>query len=457
MQLQSNYIFLKNPYKKPTKQKKNSDENVIVLDLGKSVYGFIRNTFPDVTGGRNPDNPFKRECSLTVKVGSVDCTATFIINEVRENTFLDIIVDGKSKTQAIKCFEYIQTQLLTSGIDEHYIPIISYDAISEYYCNKIFGKLNSLERNLRKLLYNIYIVNFGVQYYQATISKELQDEIKKNIQAKGGAEKKEIERLQNFFYSLDYGSLQKMLFTPSWTDIDQEEKDKFLSENTDLSILSDEELRNKFLKFTPKSDWERFFSEKIKIENIEQLVKDIGLFRNKVAHFKFFSKKDYDECAKAVNFFNKAVLNAIKITESKDFAEKNTVHLKSTLKDFAEKMENVRKTIMKSYEPLLNNISKVMQTYSWIDKNSAIMETARRTQSIFEAIKPTLPVLPTSLVQGLDFASKVNIPQINMPQFDFSIPHIPDEIVDYSKDVADDEDITEENKITPESEEDDNA
>lgn len=445
MQLQSSYIFLENPYKKPTKQKKNSDKNVIVVDLGKSVYDFICNTFPDVTGSRNTDNPFKRECSLTIKFGSVECTAIFIINEVRENTFLDIIVGGKSKTQAIKCLEYIQALLLASGIDEYYIPIISYDAISEYYCNKIFGKLNSLERNLRKLLYNIYIVNFGVQYYQATISKELQDEIKKNIRAKGGAEKKEIERLQNFFYSLDYGSLQKMLFTPSWTDIDQEEKDKFLSENTDLSTLSDKELRNKFLKFTPKSDWERFFSEKIKIENIEQLIKDIGLFRNKVAHVKFFSKKDHDECAKAVSCFNKAVLNAIKITESKDFTEKNTVYLKSALKDFAETIENFRNTIMKSFKPILYNISKVMQTQ------------AHRTQAIIEAIKPTLPVLPTSFVQGFDFDSKLNIPKINMPQFDFPTPNIPDEIINYSENISDDEDIVDENEFTPESEEDDNT
>ena len=372
MQLQSSYIFLEKLDRKPVKQKKNSDKKdsdkkVIVLDLKKSVYGFISDTFPDIVGSRNAENLFKRECSLTIKVGSAECTVAFIINEVQENTFTDIVVDGKRKTQAIRCLEYIQEKLFASGIDEDYIPIVSYDAISEYYCNKIFGKLNSLERNLRKLLYNIYIVNFGAQYYQATISKELQDEIKKNIQARGGTEKRKIEQIQNFFYSLDYGSLQKMLFTPSWTDIDQKEKDKFLSENTDLSALSDEELRRKFAEFTPKSDWERFFNEKIKIENIEQLIKDIGLFRNKVAHFKFFAKKDYDECVGVVSYFNKAVINAIKITESKDFTEKNTVYLESALKEFKERMENLRKTFMKSFmkscQPLLNDILKEMQIH----------------------------------------------------------------------------------------------
>lgn len=81
------------------------------------------------------------------------------------------------------------------------------------------------------------------------------------------------------------------MFSPSWTEIDQKEKDKFLSENTDLSILSDEELRNKFLKFTPKSDWERFFSEKIKIEKIEELIKDIGYIEIKLLISSFSISK----------------------------------------------------------------------------------------------------------------------------------------------------------------------
>lgn len=233
----------------------------------------------------------KKKYRLAFNVGSVECTAIFIINEVKEITFLDIIVDGKSKAQAITGLEYIQELLLNHDMDDYYIPIISYDAISEYYCNKIFGKLNSLERNLRKLLFDIYIANFDVQYYEATITKEHQDEIKKNIKAKGGAKSRKTEQLKTFFYALDYGSLRKILFSPSWTEIDQKEKDKFLSENTDLSILSDEELRNKFLKFTPKSDWERFFSEKIKIEKIEELIKDIGYIEIKLLISSFSISK----------------------------------------------------------------------------------------------------------------------------------------------------------------------
>ena len=68
--------------------------------------------------------------------------------------------------------------------------IVSYDSVSEYYCNKAYPKLNKLERNLRKLLFNTYTVNFGVDYYQKTVSPDLQKKIKGVIQAKGNEEKK---------------------------------------------------------------------------------------------------------------------------------------------------------------------------------------------------------------------------------------------------------------------------
>ena len=420
MKLQSSYIFLENPDKKPAKQEKNNDENVIVLDLGKSVYCFIRSAFPDISENKSTNNRFKKEYRLAFNVGSVECTAIFIINEVKEITFLDIIVDGKSKAQAITGLEYIQELLLNHDMDDYYIPIISYDAISEYYCNKIFGKLNSLERNLRKLLFDIYIANFDVQYYEATITKEHQDEIKKNIKAKGGAKSRKTEQLKTFFYALDYGSLRKILFSPSWTEIDQKEKDKFLSENTDLSTLSDEELRNKFLKFTPKSDWERFFSEKIKIEKIEELIKDIGL--------------------------NKAVLNAIKITEDKDFTEKNAAYLESLCKDIAEKIKIFRKGIMESYKPIIDNISKITQAFT--EENKAIMEAVHKTQEFCNAINPSLSAFQSQI------SSTKNIFQSKTSQFDFRIQSLSDKIKDYSENTSDNNNIVTENNIIPEREDD---
>lgn len=354
MTLQNSYIFLSNPYKKEKKKENRTPDGATILEVGKNVYSYISAAFPNLTKDKESSNLFRREYGCSVQVGTDCCEVKFIINEVVDITYLDVVAEGKTKAQIIKCLEKVQDILLSSGILDEYINIISYDAISEYYCNKISPKLNALERNLRKLLFNIYIVNFGREYYQATISKELQDKIKGVIKAKGSEEKKEIERLQQFFYSFEFNDIQKLLFAPSWTDIDEQEKNSFLEKHNDLSQLSDEELRKAFSEFTPKSDWERFFSSKIDIADIEDMIEKIRQHRNHIAHFKFFYKDAYTESNKLISQLNAAVLKAIKITEDEDFAEKNAEYITNAMSDvlerFAEMQQKLTARIARSLE-----------------------------------------------------------------------------------------------------------
>lgn len=320
MQKQSSYIFLKN----------NSKEKP---ESSKHISDFICNTFKTINRIDDENDifikRFEYECD--------SCNITFIIHSVADSEYLDINIQGKTTSKIINCLEQVQNELLNSGIRDNYIYIISYDAISEYYCNKMVVKLNEFERNLRKLFFNIYILNLGKEYYQATMPSDLQNKIKgligstskehiNSLREKYAVNKKqaeEIARLQLFFYSFELGDINYFLFTPRFTEYDKKTIEKFLSQHSDLSKLTDEKLRNAFSKFLPKSDWDRFFSDKIKIDNIDNLFKEIREYRNSVAHFKFFDKNDYNECNKKVTKLNKAIIKAIRITEEKDFAERN--------------------------------------------------------------------------------------------------------------------------------------
>ena len=72
---------------------------------------------------------------------------------------------------------------------------VNFSNFREYYCNKLYPKLNGLERNLRKLLFNTYIVNFGKSYYERTINKSIQGKAKQVIRARGNKEtKKETKK-----------------------------------------------------------------------------------------------------------------------------------------------------------------------------------------------------------------------------------------------------------------------
>lgn len=491
MELQNSYIFLKNPYT-PTEQTNNhSEDGTIVLTVGKNLYSYIKASFPTIIKVDGYGGFYKRKYAADLQYNNFTCKVEFIITEVVDTKYLDVVVQGNTKAQIVKCLEDIQYTLLTSGVRERYIDIVSYDAVSEYYCNKIYPKLNILERNLRKLLFNIYIVNFGRDYYKATVGEELQgkikgvintdsskgekDKIKAEYKTSTKKEAEEIERLQRFFYSFEYNDIQKLLFTPSWTSADEAEKTSFLEKHPDLSELSNEELREAFSKYVPRSDWERFFSNKINISDIKDLIEQIRLYRNSVAHFKFFYKAEYDECNKLVNCLNSAIVKAIKITEDKDFLQKNAETLSEALKDvlagFASFTKSIaemaQKTISTVIVPALTAVSKAIKESTWIKPlgnfamNAVLAEEARKRQELFEAIKPS-----TALVQGIippyvnetqsllnsikmetavSNLPKIDIPSYNLPKINMNIPKIDlglntegeREIINIAKDVDD--------------------
>lgn len=296
-----------------------------------------------------------------IEIENIQYDVIFTIHNISRYSYLDIHVTGKTTKQVINALEYIQDKILGSDIEKRYIMIVSYDSISEYYCNKAYPKLNKLERNLRKLLFNTYTVNFGVDYYQKTISSDLQNKIKGVIQAKGNEEKKQIERLKKFFYSMEFSDIQTLLFTKKWTKVEEESKAEFLSKHKQLTELSEEDLRSAFNKFSPQSDWERLFADKIDNYEIEKMIETVRSTRNDIAHCKFFYKDQYLSFNESVIALNRLIINAIKLTEEKDFVQKQAESFRIALASVADTLAQFQKQIK---ETIYDSIAVPLQTFS---------------------------------------------------------------------------------------------
>lgn len=340
LELQNSYIFLKEP-----------GEN-----SGKNLETYLNELFDTLkkTGhGIDLLNLFKRTYSGKIKIGRKERRVMFMLHLVGDTYYVDVIVQGKTRSDVVNTLEYVHSVICESNVSSDYTVIISYDAISEYYCNQMFPKLNELERNLRKLMYNIYTVNFGKDYYKATISEEIQNKAKGIIRASGSKKKKETEYIQKMFYSLEYGDVEHLLFNKKWTELDESNKTAFLESHTNLLELSDQTLRNAITNIAPKSDWERFFSDKIGATDIEGMIETIRKIRNNVAHCKFLYKDEYEKCSKCATELNQAILKAITITEEKDFADKN-----------AETIFNNLKTCLYVFSKAVSTIGKMVMNFS---------------------------------------------------------------------------------------------
>ena len=347
MRLQNNYIFLRNFIEETKRNKSGDGKRTFVVP--RTVYSYCLGCFPEGKECEVDEPHYRHKIVWEYDACPEKCSVTFRIYVVVGATYLEVDVEGNNEEDIIKCLEYVHGVLQASGVCQDYTMIKSYDAVSEFYCNKLYPLLNKLERNLRNLLFNIYIVNFGKDYYKTTISDDIQRKAKEKIRAKGDAGKKEAAVIQEFFYSLEFGDIRQMLFKPKWTELDEQNKHKFLEEHSDLSTLSDEELRSAFAAITPKSDWDRFFCDKMPNIDLEDILEKIRKCRNKVAHCKHVTMEEYQDSRKVIEQLNEAIAEAIKATEDKDFAEKNMEHLKKSLQLMADMLQQLSESIANAF------------------------------------------------------------------------------------------------------------
>lgn len=349
MTIQNSYIFLK----KEDKNKQNNSQD--------SIISLLKTAFLINSEDINSDSIFKKMINTSILIKDDLINVIFKYNEVKviNISYLDVIVKYNNKLKAIKCMEYIHNIINgeNSDFNKDYICIVSYDSISEYYCNKIYPKLNLFERKLRNLMFNIYIVNFGKEFLDKTIDENLRKDINKKVLNKDKVStnlkpKDKEELLKTTFYSLDYSDIQRLLFEKRWTCYDEEAKEKFLNSYSDLSTLTDEELRIAYKEVSPKSDWNRFFADKISSESIEADINLVRINRNRVAHCKFFYFEDYQKCNKILNRLIKEVNKAIAVTEQKDFYNKNMEYLRESIRGITEGIGELIKNVTESIKPV---------------------------------------------------------------------------------------------------------
>ena len=81
----------------------------------------------------------------------------------------------------------------------------------------------------------------------------------------------------------------------------------------------------------------------------------IRSYRNSIAHFKFFYRADYDSCKELIKDLNVDIIKAIKITEEKDFANKNIENIRNSLLEFPKKIAKSLTLIIEAQKQLFDN------------------------------------------------------------------------------------------------------
>ncbi len=399
--MENSYIFLAR--EKKNIKTKEEEKNTIHLSIPHSFKKLLTESFNDIEFHNEIETlDIINAGFFILDYNNIKIKVLFKYYNVGSNYYLNVVVNEKTKKRNVEILEIVNSVLIgeNNNFDSNFISIVSYDEISEYYCNKLFPYLNEFERKLRKTLFNIYTLNFNANYYSATTSKDFQDTLK----SKSNRSKiKNISKTDCYvklgFYSLEYNDIDTLLFTKNITNEEQKKIEKQLQENKDLSKLNDTEIRNIIKLGQPKTDWERFFEDKNIDKDFQKILDDIRFFRNSVAHCKFISKEQYNNCLEILKKNIKSLNIAIQTTEEKDFINKN-IELQD--KSFKKLANTMREIVLSSYIPLMENIDIITKPMNEI------------TEKMSEIIKP----ITSMISEMVPKIPSIELPEIELSKFD---------------------------------------
>lgn len=363
MEYKNSYIFIRKD--KPTKQQKN---NKLIIDIPPSFKELLEKTFKYITFDFDDEGiDIMNSGSIEIKINNKKRQAFFKYRHGGDNIYFDIIVNSNNSLTALSILQNINTSLISKGsvFDKEYISVISYDYISEYYCNKLYPYLNEFDRKLRKILLNIYTLNFNLNYYSATTNDEFQKNLKQgSIQIKKELDKYEISNMANSdcyikygFYTLEYSAIDEMLFTETVTDLEKKKITNFLSQNKNLSEISDKELRKNIKMCIPKTDWERLFEDEKDNIDFKTIFNKIRIFRNNIAHCKLVGKPQYENYLELLKTTTSSLDKFITITEKQKFIDKSI----ALRYESSEKMVRIMsEAVLNICKPLIENIDSIL-------------------------------------------------------------------------------------------------
>lgn len=194
------------------------------------------------------------------------------------------------------------------------------DDISFYYSKKSYPLIHEIENLMRKLINKFMIINVGVSWTDNHIPEEVK-------LAKGNS----ITTTNvSYLHGLNFIELSNILFK-KYSPLSTDELMQKINEASELNSLSLDDLK----EYVPKSNWERFFGERINCEQefLNKRWKKIYDLRNKVAHNNIFKNRDYQELKTNIEEVNEKLeeaiesLDKINVTEEEKEMVSNNIML----------------------------------------------------------------------------------------------------------------------------------
>lgn len=243
-----------------------------------------------------------------VSINQKNIAYTLSFNEIEASTELmfNLLLETQngSEEEQILLLEQAENQLIKTNDKVQMFQINTiWDDISMYYGRKLYPQIIEVESLLRKIIYLFMMKSSGSKWLKNQSPQKFQSEIEEN------AKKNKIDewncdalRLANF------RSLGDFFFEKYSIEKDSQ---RLVRKLTDFSTLKEDEVIKLIEQFEAKSNWDRYFSDKITITDLEKKWTKLYSYRNDVAHAKKITRDRYEDAISIIDELREAFVECL--------------------------------------------------------------------------------------------------------------------------------------------------
>ena len=229
----------------------------------------------------------------------------------KKNYILNFETD-RENASSIKTMELLHNRISIRLNSEGLNVIKAYDEPSQILGSRIYKSLTRFECLLRKLVYEIVVKTYGSDWFRETIEKFNHNKEFKNIydDVSKRSRQDNVNKIEVALEEMDYESLSKYLFSRRSIKEYAEVLENDLSDDN-LAKMSQDEIVSIIKASRPISLWELLFKYIYDFDDLEEDLKTIHIFRNKVMHTKSIKYDEYQKVKKLLNKWNPLIEKAI--------------------------------------------------------------------------------------------------------------------------------------------------
>lgn len=280
--------------------------------------------------------------------------------------YLTISFDSSPYFSA-KVLSHINDRLTSGKHRKDFYIINSYDEPSEYFCEKLAPRFGKFERLMRSFIYISLTKSLGFNWFESTFTEEIQTDIKN----KGNIGRADL--IERGLYEMTFAQLYDYLFKPfSYCSAETVVYEQLLSKS--LDDMGKDEIVSILSRCKKESLWNRFFTDTQ--FNLEEPLRQMRDYRNKVAHNKFIKYAEYSDCKQKLIKINAILDNAIQQINTDIYTEKHfTDSLMSFAALFAGLLKNnfdVAAGTQKNFNALGKILVKMLEPYASVSKMNTL-------------------------------------------------------------------------------------